>query len=128
MRTVFLVIFGFGVVLVAFGVTEMVTEHAPVLRPLTDVPERLQFFLDAAAMVNVTFAPAGIETSAALAIVALLISLPIRTTGAAAVAGSVLDNTGVATDGVLVVDDDVVTAHAAHAIPAVFGATPGLSA
>ena len=81
-RTVFFVVLGFGEVLVALGVTEMVTEHAPVFVPLTDVPDRLQNFLDDAAIDRTTFEPAGMDTPALLAMAERLIERPTRTAGA----------------------------------------------
>ena len=81
MRTVFLVVFGFGVFLVAFGVTDIVTEQEPLPVPRTDVPERLQIFFDAVAIDNVTFAPAGIEIFADEAIFERLTVPPSRTDG-----------------------------------------------
>ncbi|MEY4164320.1 MAG: hypothetical protein RL419_162 [Actinomycetota bacterium] len=103
MRTVFFVVLGFGEVLVAFGVTEMVTEQAPVFVPFTDVPDRLQNFFEDAAIDSTTFEPAGMDTPALVAMAERLIVRPIRTAGAAVLDVDELDVGGGVTWVIVVV-------------------------
>ena len=109
MRTVFFVVFGFGTDFVAFGVTEIVTEHEPLLVPRTDVPERLQYFFDVVPMDRATFAPAGIEIFAVDAIVDRLMVRPTRTEGVVVVVGATVVDVGAEVVEV-VVEVDVVVA------------------
>ena len=108
MRTVFFVVFGFGTDFVAFGVTEIVTEHEPLLVPRTDVPERLQYFLDVVPMDRVTLAPAGTEIFAVDAIVDRLMVRPTRTIGAVVVVETTVVDVGAEVVEVVVEVDVVV--------------------